>query len=142
MAIDVDGARRAVARVLDDQVEVWRDSGGHADDLLDERTGQLVPPVPEEVLVWHGLGAVTPVGRPAITKPVDGAIVQEPPGAQYQAVLPVEAQVRPDDILRVARSTPSSRPRDPQLLGRRFRVSDASVGSYSVVRIVRLEVLS
>ncbi|MFF2652663.1 hypothetical protein [Streptomyces sp. NPDC058045] len=44
MAFDVDGARRVVARVLDDKLEVWRDSAGRTDDVLHENTGRLVPP--------------------------------------------------------------------------------------------------
>ncbi|WP_039636725.1 DUF6093 family protein [Streptomyces sp. 769] len=143
MALDVEGARRVVGRILDDKLEVWRDSGGHADDLLDETTGALVRPTPDEVLVWDGLGAVMSLGRPAITKPVDGAVSVEPPTTDYQAVLPVGAPVlRPDDVIRVAGSVRPGGPRDPQLVGRRFRVSDESVGTFSVVRIVRVQVIN
>ncbi|MFJ9617837.1 DUF6093 family protein [Streptomyces noursei] len=143
MAIEVEGARRVVGRILDDKIEVWRDSGGHADDLLDETTGTLVRPTPDEVLVWDGLGAVMPLGRPAITKPVDGAVSIEPPTTDYQAVLPVEAPaLRPDDVIRVAGSVRPGGPRDPQLVGRRFRVSDEALGTFSVVRIVRVQVIS
>ncbi|AJC58591.1 hypothetical protein GZL_06018 [Streptomyces sp. 769] len=139
----MEGARRVVGRILDDKLEVWRDSGGHADDLLDETTGALVRPTPDEVLVWDGLGAVMSLGRPAITKPVDGAVSVEPPTTDYQAVLPVGAPVlRPDDVIRVAGSVRPGGPRDPQLVGRRFRVSDESVGTFSVVRIVRVQVIN
>ncbi len=144
MAFDVDGARRVVGRILDDKLEVWRDSGGRADDILDETTGKLVPPAlaADEVLVWDGLGAVMPLGRPAITKPLGSAVAQEPPTTDYQAVLPVQApELRPDDVIRVAGSVRPGGPRDPQLVGRRFRVSDANVGTYSVVRIVRVQVI-
>ncbi|GAA1919815.1 DUF6093 family protein [Streptantibioticus ferralitis] len=143
MGLDVSGVRRVVGRILDDKVEVWRDSDGRADDVLDEATGQLVPPSPEEVLVWDGLGAVMPLGRPAITKPLDGSVSQAPPTTDYQAVLPVDVPaLRPDDVLRVAGSIRPDGPRDPQLMGRRFRVSDANVGTYSVVRIVRIQVIA
>ncbi|MEU7640945.1 DUF6093 family protein [Streptomyces sp. NPDC039016] len=143
MAIDVDGARRVVGRILDDKLEVWRDSGGRADDVLDETTGRLVPPAPDELLVWDGLGAVMPLGRPAITKPVDGAVSIEPPPTDYQAVLPVGVPVlRPDDVIRVAGSVRPGGPRDPQLVGRRFRVSDEALGTFSVVRIVRVQVIN
>jgi hypothetical protein len=57
-------------------------------------------------------------------------------------VLPVEAPVlRRDDVIRVAGSVRPGVPRDPQLVGRRFRVSDESVGTYSVVRIVRVQMI-
>lgn len=142
MAFDVEGARRVVGHILDDQLEVWRDSAGRADDVLDETTGELVSPAPDEELVWEGLGAVTPLGRPAITKPVDGAVIVDPPTTDYQAVLPVDAPVlRRDDVIRVAGSVRPGGPRDPQLVGRRFRISDQAVGTYSVVRIVRIQVI-
>ncbi|MEU8560581.1 DUF6093 family protein [Streptomyces cyaneofuscatus] len=142
MAFDVEGARRVVGRILDDKLEVWRDSSGRTDDVLDETTGRLVPPVPDEELVWDGLGAVMPLGRPAITKPVGGAVAVEPPTTDYQAVLPVGAPaLHRDDVVRVAGSVRPGGPRDPQLVGRRFRFSDGAVGTYSVVSIVRVQVI-
>ncbi|MFG2227661.1 DUF6093 family protein [Streptomyces sp. NPDC048644] len=142
MAFDLDGVRRVVGRLLEDKLEAWRDSAGRSDDALDESTGKLVPPRPDEVLVWDGLGAVMPLGRPAITTPLGGAVAPVPPTTDYQAVVPVEApELRPDDVIRVAGSVRPKGPRDPQLVGRRFRVSDAAVGTYSVVRIVRVQVI-
>ncbi|WP_158827682.1 DUF6093 family protein [Streptomyces sp. NRRL S-118] len=142
MAFDVEGARRVVGRILDDKLEAWRDSAGRTDDVLDESTGRLVPPAPDEELVWGGLGAVMPLGRPAITQAVGGSVAVEPPTTDYQAVLPVEAPVlRRDDVIRVAGSVRPGGPRDPQLVGRRFRVSNEAVGTYSVVRIVRVQVI-
>ena len=142
MAFDVEGARRVVGRVLDDKIEVWRDSAGRTDDVLDEDTGRLVAPAADEALVWDGLGAVLPYGRPAITRPVSGAVAVEPSTTDYQAVLPVDAPpLRPDDVIRIAGSARPGGPRDPQLVGRRFRVSDGAVGTYSVVRIVRVQVI-
>ena len=142
MAFDVDGARRVVDRILDDKLEVWRDSAGRTDDVLDETTGRLVPPAPDQDLVWAGLGAVMPLGRPAVTKPVGGLVAVEPPTTDYQAVLPVDAPaLRRDDVVRVAGSVRPGGPRDPQLVGRRFRFSDETVGTYSVVRIARVQVI-
>ncbi|MER7047949.1 DUF6093 family protein [Streptomyces jumonjinensis] len=142
MAFDVDGARRVVGRILDDKLEVWRDSAGRTDDHLDEETGQLVRPAPDEVLIWNGLGAIMPFGRPAITTPLEGSLVQQPPTTDYQAVLPVDTpELRPDDVLRNAGSVRKGGPRDPQLVGRRFRISDANLGTYSVIRIVRVQVI-
>ncbi|MER6127883.1 DUF6093 family protein [Streptomyces sp. NPDC001795] len=142
MAFDVEGARRVVDRILDDKLEVWRDSASRTDDVLDETTGRLVPSAPDEELVWDGLGSVMPLGRPALTQPVSGALAVEPPTTDYQAVLPVDAPVlRRDDVIRVAGSVRPEGARDPQLVGRRFRVSDEAVGTYSVVRIVRVQVI-
>lgn len=142
MAFDVEGARRVVGRVLDDELEVWRDSAGRMDDALDDDTGRLVAPVPNERLVWAGGGAVMPLGRPAITQPVGGSAVVEPPTTDYQVVLPVGAPVlRRDDVVRVAGSRRPGGLRDPKLMGRRFRVSDEAVGTYTVVRVVRVQVI-
>ncbi|MFI9391894.1 DUF6093 family protein [Streptomyces bauhiniae] len=142
MAFDLDGARRVAARILDDKLEVWRDSAGRTDDVLDETTGELVPPAPDEELVWDGLGAVMPLGLPAITKPVGGSVAVEPSTTDYQVVLPVDAPaLRRDDVVRVAGSIRPGGPRDPQLVGRRFRFSDETVGTYTVLRTVRVQVI-
>ncbi|MFE6718443.1 DUF6093 family protein [Streptomyces albidoflavus] len=142
MAADVDGARRVVGRMLDDKLEVWRDSAGRSDDLLDETSGKLIPPSPDEELVWDGLGAVLRLGRPALTRPVEGARVVEPPTTDCQAVIPVDAPaLRRDDVVRVAGSVRPGGPRDPLLVGRRFRVSDETVGTYTVMRVVRVQVM-
>lgn len=142
MGVELAGAQRVVARLFDDELEIWRDSAGETDDHLDEVTGQLVAPVPDEELVWSGLGLMMPLGRPAITAPLSGAIAPEPSTADYQAVIPVETPIlRPDDVLRVAGSVRPEGARDPQLVGRRFRISDTAVGTYSVVRIVRVQVI-
>ncbi|MFB6604229.1 DUF6093 family protein [Streptomyces noursei] len=142
MAIDLEGAQRVVGRLLDDKLEVWRDSGGRTDDMLDGETGRLVPPSPDEILIWDGLGAVMPLGRPATTTPLDGAVAVMPATTDYQAVLPVQAPaLRPDDVIRVAGSVRPGGPRDAQLVGRRFRVSDQAVGTYTVVRITRVQVI-
>ncbi|MER7407904.1 DUF6093 family protein [Streptomyces sp. NPDC000070] len=50
-------------------------------------------------------------------------------------------ELRPDDVIRVAGSVRPGGPRDPQLVGRSFRASDETVGTYSVVRIVRVKVI-
>ncbi|MEU3712216.1 DUF6093 family protein [Streptomyces catenulae] len=142
MAFDVEGARRVVGRLLDDELEVWRDGAGRADDVLDESTGRLVPPAGDEVLVWAGLGAVMPLGRPALTPPLAGATVAQPPTTDHQAVLPIAAPpLRRDDVVRVAGSVRPGGPRDAALVGRRFRVADETVGTFTVVRIVRVQVI-
>lgn len=143
MAIDVDGARRAVERFLDDELLIWRDSGGRSDDLLDESTGVLVARMPDATLIWSGRGVVMPVGRASVlTPPVDGAAVVTPSRTDYQVVIPVTAPpLKPDDVVKVAGSARAAGPRDPQLIGRRFRVADATVGTFTVVRVVRLQVI-
>ncbi|MFD3926527.1 DUF6093 family protein [Streptomyces sp. NPDC058614] len=137
MALDLSGVRRVVEGMLDDQLEVWRDPAGRTDDVLDENTGELKSAEADGALVWAGPGAIVPLGQPAITAPMDGSVAALPAATAYQALLPLDApQTRDDDVIAVRGST-----RDAQLVGRRFRVADANVGTFAVVRVVRLQVV-
>ncbi|WP_406354264.1 DUF6093 family protein [Streptomyces sp. NBC_00658] len=137
MALDLSAVRRVVEGILDDQLEVRRDAGGRTDDVLDENTGELKSAEADDALVWAGPGAIVPLGQPAITAPLDGSVAALPAASAYQALLPLDApQTRDDDVIAVRGST-----RDAQLVGRRFRVADANVGTFAVVRIVRLQVV-
>ncbi|MFI5688603.1 DUF6093 family protein [Streptomyces sp. NPDC051636] len=130
--------RRVVERMLDDELRLWRDPDGGADDVLNETTGLLEPPDGAGEVVWEGRGAVVPMGQPALLVPLDGSIAQMPTTTAYQAMLPIAAPcASPGDLLTVISSS-----RDPQLVGRRFRVGDTAVGTFAVVRLVRLQVLS
>lgn len=83
-----------------------------------------------------------PYSRLAITQPVGGSVAVQPPATDYQAALPVEApELRRDDVIRVAGSVRPGGSRDPLLVGRRFRVSDEAVGTCSVVRSVRVQMV-
>lgn len=136
MGLDLSGVRRVAEAMLDDQLQVWRDTGGSSDDVLDVITGELRPAESDTELVWAGPGAIVPLGQPAITTPLDGSVALLPAVSSYQALLPLDApRTRDDDVITVHGST-----RDAQLVGRRFRVADASVGTFAVVRIVRLQV--
>ncbi|MDI3417971.1 DUF6093 family protein [Streptomyces luteolus] len=124
--------------VLEDRLELWRDVQGESDDVLDEDSGQLMPVEGTPFLVWDGLGAVTLAGQLSGAKAaLDGVAAGEVSQSPYQAMVPVDAPpTRPGDVLVVAGST-----RDPQLMGRRFRVVDYGLGSYAVVRLIRLQLL-
>ncbi|MFE6625188.1 DUF6093 family protein [Streptomyces sp. NPDC057740] len=105
------------------------------DDVLDEATGQLRSPCTDRELLWTGRGAIVPLGGPAVVEPLDGATAPVPPSTAYKALLPVDAPPsRPGDLLTVVHSV-----RDDQLVDRWFRVSDAAVGSFAVVRVIRLQ---
>ncbi|MDQ0934106.1 DUF6093 family protein [Streptomyces turgidiscabies] len=136
MALDLSGVRRVVEGMLDDQLEVWRDLGGRTDDVLDENTGELKAAGADGALVWAGSGAIVPLGQPAITVPLDSSVAVLPAATAYQALLPLDApQILDDDVIVVRGS------RFTQLVGRRFRVADANVGTFAVVRVVRLQVV-
>lgn len=135
MALELSGVRRVVERLLEDELQLWRDLDGHSGDQLDEQTGELKPAGHRKGLLWEGPGAITRPGQLAFTPAVDGTLASLPAPTVYQALVPISApRVLVDDELMVSRS-----PRDGQLVGRRFRVVDVGVGSYVVVRVLRLE---
>lgn len=141
MALDLTGVQRVVEGILDDQILITRDAGGRGDDVLDPNTGELHPQPP--ITLWTGAGAVVQLGQLALTTPVDGAVALLPPTTVYQAMLPLAAPaLLPDDGLTVTGSTRPGGPRDPLIIGRRFRVADSSTGTFAVVRLVRLRVIS
>ncbi|MGW9412162.1 DUF6093 family protein [Streptomyces diastaticus] len=105
--------------------------------MLDEMTGALEPSGEDSEVVWEGNGAVVPAGQPMLLVLLDGSVAQVPTDTAYQAMLPVAApRANPSDLPTVISSS-----RDPQLVGRRFRVGDAAVGTFAVVRLVRLQAL-
>lgn len=138
MALDLSGVRRVVERLLDDELQVWRDADGDARDELDEETGELKPAVGQAPApLWKGPGAIVRPGQLSTTPPLDGVVASFPASTAYQALLPLSApQVVVDDVLSVSRSM-----RDEQLVGLRFRAAEVAVGTYAVVRVVRLEVI-
>ncbi|AWK09590.1 hypothetical protein DDQ41_12410 [Streptomyces spongiicola] len=124
--------------LLDDEVRLWRDSDGASGDELDEQTGELRPGSGAAALLWEGPGAIVRPGQLSSIPSLDGVVAPYPAQTAYQALLPLAAPlVMADDVLSVSRSA-----RDEQLVGRRFRVVEVAVGTYSVVRVVRLEVIS
>ncbi|MGW1878430.1 DUF6093 family protein [Streptomyces sp. NPDC001975] len=137
MALDLSGVRRVVERLLDDELRLWRDTDGDSDTALDEETGELRPAGEVSMPLWEGSGAIVRPGQLSVVPPLDGAVAELPAPTAYQALLPLSApQVTVDDVLSVSRSV-----RDEQLVGRRFRVAEVAVGTYAVVRVVRLEVI-
>ncbi|MFI1563859.1 DUF6093 family protein [Streptomyces sp. NPDC020490] len=138
MALDLSGVRRVVEKLLDDELQLWRDADGDAGDELDEVTGALRPVGQARVLLWDGPGAIMRPGQLSTAPPLDGAVASFAAPTPYQALLPLSApQAMVDDVLSVSRSV-----RDEQLVGRRFRVAEVAVGTHAVVRVVRLEVIS
>ncbi|MDH2389391.1 DUF6093 family protein [Streptomyces sp. HNM0663] len=137
MALDLSGVRRVVEGLLDDEVQLWRDSDGASGDELDEQTGALKPEDGVAVLLWEGSGAIVRPGQLSPVPPLDGAPAALPGSTAYQALLPLSAPpMMPGDVLSVSRSA-----RDELLVGRRFRVAEVAVGTFAVVRVVRLEVI-
>ncbi|MFJ2342374.1 DUF6093 family protein [Streptomyces antimycoticus] len=137
MGFDLSGVRRVVEKMLGDELELWRDADGHVGDVLDEQTGELKPGGTLATPVWNGPGAVVKSGQLVASPPVDGTTAVLPATTGYQALLPLASpKAQLDDVLVVKASE-----RDAQLPGRRFRVAETEVGTFAVVRVVRLEVL-
>lgn len=138
MALDLSGVRRVIEKLLDDEIQLWRDADGASDNALDESTGELKPGGETTTPLWKSPGAIVRPGRLALTQPLDAVAASLPAQTEYQALLPLSAPlVRVDDVLSVSRSA-----RDEQLVGRRFRAAEIAVGTYAVVRVVRLEVIN
>lgn len=138
MALDLSGVRRVVERLLDDQLELWRDVDGASGDVLDEGTGELKPGGSAPALLWAGAGAIVRPGSLGVIPALDSLAAAGPASTAYQALLPLAApSAAVDDVLVVSRTA-----RDPQLTGRRFRVADVGLGTYTVVRVMRLELLA
>ncbi|MEV0735440.1 DUF6093 family protein [Streptomyces sp. NPDC050549] len=135
MALDLSGMRRIVEKLLDDELQLWRERAGVTGDELDEVTGQLEPSGAAPVLLWEGSGAIVRSGQLSVVPSLDAVVAAQSASTAYQGLLPLTApSAAVDDVLSVARSV-----RDPQLVGRRFRVTDIGVGTYVVVRFLRLE---
>ncbi|MGC9539985.1 DUF6093 family protein [Streptomyces sp. UG1] len=122
-------------KLLDDELRLWRHVDGTSGKKLDEVTGELKPGDGTAAPLWEGPGAVVRTGQLSFVPPLDGAVAALPTPTAYQALLPLTAPpAAVDDVLSVSRSV-----RDPQLVGRWFRVADVGVGTYSVVRVLRLD---
>lgn len=135
MALDLSGMRRIVEKPLDDELQLWREKAGATGDELDEAAGQLEPSGAAPVLLWEDSGAIVRSGRLSVVPSLVAVVAAQSASTAYQALLPLTApSAAVDDVLGVARSV-----RDPQLVGRRFRVTDIGVGTHVVVRVPRLE---
>jgi hypothetical protein len=135
VALDLSGVRRIVEKLLDDELQLWRDLDGVVGDTLDDETGKLKPGPSTARLMWEGAGAIVRPGQLTVSLPLDSAIAPQSIATAYQAMLPLAApQTAVDDVLRVSRSL-----RDPLLADRRFRVTDVGIGTFLVVRVLRLE---
>lgn len=133
---DLTPARLAVERLLADTCTIERDRAGIHDDVLDETTGALVPPIADSFAVWSGPCLVNPqgwrdqdefLGPLATTKPLRG---------DYRGLIPLAAPaVEAGDTLTINVAA-----RDPQLTGQTFRVVEiGEVNTFAIVRIIGLE---
>jgi hypothetical protein len=114
-----------------DACRIVRDRPGTSDDTFDPETGDLVPPSSDDSTVYDG--------KCLLTELQAGDQVVERGGRdqyrrRYQLSIPIDAPaVEPGDVVAVTKSA------DPQLLDRRLRVIQPSLGSVLVRRRIECE---
>lgn len=115
--MNLEAARRVVAKHSTDSCRITRDRQGVYDDVLDMATGKLLARPLTPAVVYDGPCLVTPTG---IGQTVEGARVMERRG--YRVRLPHDAP----PILRG--DTVTVRAADPELDARQLSVVDSSQG--------------
>lgn len=136
MGLDLTPLRPSLEPLLlIDRCEIWRDTSGALDDVVDPATGSITGPTPDSVLV-----ATTPCKlklrqrRPATT-PEGGepTVVSD-----YELKIPVSTPTPQDgDRIKVTVSG-----HDPALVGKWMRVAEVGHGSLKIFRLVNVEMRS
>lgn len=138
--LDLTPVQRLVEdQFLDDLLTV---TGPDGKPVLDDETGEMVPNPGEHL--WDGPGAVAAVGSGSALALFAEQQVPDLTSAPYLALVPLDAAgSRPfgvNDVLTVSGTRLPGGPRDPQITGRRFRISqNPPVNTWAVVRVVALE---
>lgn len=130
---DLTAATARVLSLMDDTCTVASDPPGVRDDIFDEVTGLLTPPVNDATTAtWPCL--ITRQTEAGDQTPPATATTAKLTGNVYRLLLPLQARIAGGELVTVTVSA-----RDPQLIGARFRAdAPADVGSYPVARIVRV----
>lgn len=141
---DLSVARVVVEALMDDTCVITRDEEKFSDDVLDPVTGRLTPPTPDTITVYdssttgaegRALGGRCKVS-PQNTQPSErlegGAEVN---ARMYNGSIPWDAPMpKIGDLLLIASSY-----RDPQLVGKTFKVQSVEVSTFLVSRRMQLE---
>ncbi len=130
-------ARRAVERLMDDTCVVTRDADGTLDADFEEATGRLLPQAPETLYVGP-----CKVKSEGLLSGTHGA--QEGGGTInpriYTGAIPLDIDGVATPVFQVGDLlTITSSRRDPELVGRAFRVGETRYGTFSVSRKFVLE---
>ena len=130
MSIDLSFAQRQIEALMDDTCRIEYDAGT-ADDAFDEASGKHVPADPDISEIYEGKCKITAAGG---TQHIEegGA---HPATTAYRGSIPVDAPPVPlGALLTVLTSL-----RDPQLVGRQFRVRGVVASTMLVQRRLQLE---
>lgn len=131
--IDPTFARDATEALFDCQCRITRDLEGPADDTFDPLTGTSTTPTPDSVLVYAGPCRFRPDSRLRTAEDQGGQEIQQ---TRYIARLPIAIiWVQPGDLFICTTST-----WDGQQAGTECVVTEVSVGSTAVTRVVRMAV--
>jgi hypothetical protein len=124
---DLTGAREAVTNLMSEFLAITFDEEGVEDEVLDEDTGELVPPEPDESRLYEGPGKVRPERRSDERAEQGG---QDVSINRYVVAIPWDAPPVPKGaIVKVVRSA-----RDKQLEGRTFVIADIAYTTFLIQR--------
>lgn len=139
MSLDLDPVRAMLEADFMDDLLRLSDTAGP--DVLDPDTLVLTPQV--GATVWEQPGLVVPAGGRTEVPAVAEQNLPVPPEADYVAVVPLAAPMAaPQQVITVYGSRLPA-PRDPAIVGRRFRVVNVpNVSTFAVARIIWLESVS
>ena len=122
MTLDLGPARRRIEERMTDRCVITRDVEGTADDVFDEETGNLTPPVNDASTIYDGVALFTRLDNLA-----QGVVLGSVDEARdrYQVSIPFTATAVPLGSVVIATAT-----HDPRLLAKRFVVKSVAVGTH------------
>lgn len=129
---DLSVARVMVEALMDDTCTITRDPEQFSDDVLDTVTGRLVPPNPDTISIYEGRCKVSPQRTQSSERQEGGVDVY---ARKYNGSIPWNSPMPViGDLLLITSSY-----RDPQLVGKVFRVQSVEVSTFLVSRKMQLE---
>lgn len=123
--------QRRMEKRMVDQCRITSDPEGAGDDVLDQATGELVPPASDTSTVYEGPCVVYLRPRAERTDEQGGATMTV---QDYIGAIPLaETAPRIGDTFTVTDT------RDPRFVNRSFRIVEVLGGTYAVTRDLRLQ---
>lgn len=131
---NLEQARKKIESFMTDECIIGRDIEGTLDDVIDENTGEIVPPVNDENVMYSGVCLITPAGI-GQNEGAQGQPVELPGLRTYRGFVPLEVMnIEVHDVLLVTTSM-----RDEDLVGRKFIVRGIKASTFAIFRELTLE---
>ncbi len=127
MALDLSPGRRALERLMEDTCLITLDASGTSDDAFDQTTGLHTPPPGDVRTVYDGKCLLTSQGNVGREGNRGGGSFQV---TGYTLQIPLSAPALP---VGAAVQLTASR-RDPNLVGRRFRIDRTTYSTTAITR--------